>query len=411
MDIYDRAQRRYHDPDPPETLSRMVVDPKGRRAAWIRKGDNSIHFLDFKAGHSTSFSAGDLQPVSLAFNPEGSILASGSEDGLIRLWWMDQPGSLDKARLDVPLRVDDTVSELAFSHDGRRLASLSAGGVLAVWEILEEWAPGTKSGFPMAFAPGITVASAKLPDRRLMLHQLAKSGKPSGPTKSYGLTGVTSIAVRRDGRMALAMIAESRFVLVDLESGQTVGESAFGGQYAALSHDGTLAAVAKGNQIMLLSLKGGKIELKRSLFTHGAIRCLTFGRVYLTACEDHALEAWLYSAPAKESRYDRIRFSPIAMTVSPDGRIAAWLDETNSIRMNDQDRDFGSTALQMPGLPRLIGFSDDGRTFQVLMEDGSVRSWPIDIPGMHQSACRLLTVSELADNKTIREFCKDSTVK
>jgi hypothetical protein len=67
-------------------------------------------------------------------------------------------------------------------------------------------------------------------------------------------------------------------------------------------------------------LEGGKIEWKRSLFTHGAIRCLTFGRVYLTACEDHALEAWLYSTPEKEPRYDRIRFSPIAMTVSPDGR-------------------------------------------------------------------------------------------
>jgi hypothetical protein len=79
--------------------------------------------------------------------------------------------------------------------------------------------------------------------------------------------------------------------------------------------------------------------------------------------------------------------------------------------MTDQDRDFGNAALQMPGLPRSIGFSNDGQTFQVLMEDGSARSWPIDIPGMHQSACRLLTVSEVADDKTIQKFCKDSAVK
>jgi len=242
-----------------------------------------------------------------------------------------------------------------------------------------------------------------------VLRQLDGSGKVSGPATQYGLTNVTSIAVRRDGRMALAMLNDSHFVLIDLGSGKTVGEGAFGGQYAALSHDGKFAAIGRDNQITLLSLQGGKIEVKRNLSTQGAIRCLTFGRVYLTACEDHALEAWWYAEEKKEDRYDRIRFSPISMTVSPDGKIAAWLDDTNNIRMNDQDRDFGNAALQMPGRPRAIGFSQDGQRFQVLMEDGSARSWPIDIASMHRSACGVLTgLAEVADKATLQElleFC------
>jgi hypothetical protein len=80
------------------------------------------------------------------------------------------------------------------------------------------------------------------------------------------------------------------------------------------------------------------------------------------------------------------------LSFAPDGKIGAFLNETNGIRFISSPEfwDGVSGTLQMPGHPRSIGFSADGKTFQVLMNDGHAFSWPIDVASMHESACSLL---------------------
>jgi WD40 repeat protein len=76
-----------------------------------------------------------LKVNCLAFSPDGSILASGSVDGTMRLW--DVKSGQEKARLKAHMIGDDaySVSSVAFSSDGKLLASGGYDLTVKLWDV------------------------------------------------------------------------------------------------------------------------------------------------------------------------------------------------------------------------------------------------------------------------------------
>ena len=72
----------------------------------------------------------DAIAVSLAFSPDGGLLASGHVDGLVRLWDVSQG-------LEVPVRLrhEATVPALTFSPDGATLASGCLDANVRLWDV------------------------------------------------------------------------------------------------------------------------------------------------------------------------------------------------------------------------------------------------------------------------------------
>jgi WD40 repeat protein len=77
---------------------------------------------------------------SVAFSPDGTVLATGAEDGSVTLW---NVASGDQVR-----RFDDhsQVLSLGFSHDGESLATGDSNGAIVTWNLTT----GTASSLPTA---------------------------------------------------------------------------------------------------------------------------------------------------------------------------------------------------------------------------------------------------------------------
>jgi len=93
---------------------------------------NEIDLFDTESGELLIkfFGEGYVSVSSVSFTPDGTILASGCSDGIVRLWNV-QTGDL-VMKLEGHLK---DVSNVEFSSDGTLLASGSSDGTIRLWGI------------------------------------------------------------------------------------------------------------------------------------------------------------------------------------------------------------------------------------------------------------------------------------
>ncbi|GHE96232.1 hypothetical protein GCM10018785_71510 [Streptomyces longispororuber] len=316
---------------------------------------------------------------SVVFSPDGRTLATGGDEGTVRLW--NTANGKAYASITAAAGMDGHV---AFSPDSKTVASGDAASVVRLWDVASGEPRSALTGHTegledLAFSPDGQVLATGGGDGKVILWNVAKG---TDREVLVGHTGsVTGLVFSSDGRALATGDDEGKVLLWDVATGKR--RAALAGhtdaiQKLAFSPDGNLLATGGADSTARLWDTGTR---KRPTILTGHrddVTSLVFspdGRTLATGDADNTVRLWdAASGKARTNiteRADKAAFNP-------DGRTMATGDLTGVVRLWDTAS--GKVRETIPGHTDMIldlAFSPDGQTLATGSADETVGLWDV----------------------------------
>ncbi len=376
---------------------------------------------------------GHTAPItSVAFSPDGTTIASGSDDHTARLW------NVATAReYGTPMTCRfGAVTSVSFSPDGKILATGSDDNTVRLWNV----ASGRQIGPPLASHFGRVHLVAFSPDGKILAtgHE---DGRENGAVRLWdvatrrqigrALTGpagsLWSLAFSPDGKILATGHDDGTARLWDVATERPIGSPLAGHSGAVLSvafsPDGKTLATGNYDGTARLWDVATDRPIGSPLAGHsGAVLSVAFspdGKTLATGNYDGTARLW-------DVATDRPIGSPLAghrgavgsVAFSPDGKILATGSDDHTLRLWDVAtvrRQVGTPMTSHPGEVDSVAFSPDGKTLATGDHDGSAGLWNLatrrqvgTIPPGHFGAVDSVAFSP--DGKTLATGNADRTV-
>lgn len=208
------------------------IDPNHKILASVAQYDRGVILWNFETGQQLKQVLNDYHTNSIAFSPNGDLLAIGNGDGSIALW--------DTKVEETTLTLDNSSNipnSLAFSPDGQILASGYRGKNITLWDIktgqiVHNLTSHTEVVRQVVFDPGGKTLASTGEDGLIILWDvdtgqriglpLVKSGQPNLTQAIFdSKDDIRHLTFNSDGRILASYDREIKAVLLwdtDLES-------------------------------------------------------------------------------------------------------------------------------------------------------------------------------------------------
>ena len=309
--------------------------------------DANLHQINFAgADLSTSVFAENFgSGLSVAFSPDGKLLAMGDTNGEIHLWQLPETQLLISSKGHASL-----VFSVVFSPDSRMLASGSADGTVKLWDCstgqcLKVLQGHTSNVWSVAFSPdGQSIAS----------------GSGDGTVCCWDLNTGQCLKTLQGHLGQVWSVAFSPI---------SPYQGGLGGILASSSADNTMKLWDVSTGQCLKTFQSDSAQVKSVAFSPD-------GKTIASGGDDSLVRYWDIST-GKCLRICQAHTQPLlSVAFSPDGRTLASCGEDWTVRLWDVVSGQCLKTLQAhSGRVSSVAFSSDGKTVASCGEDHTVKLW------------------------------------